>query len=169
MLFFFLLIIKYYLNIISSFNFFLDFITMEADASKKLRVITDFITSLPDDIKLIILDHLSLNEAISTSFLSRDWRKMWRHCTHLEFDINTFPNIINVVNQVIAVHEGEICTFSVDGGGDEDDLYGDISSELNSWVDHLAGVGVQNLKLKLPTENLALISSSLFKCHKLST
>ncbi|KMZ66333.1 hypothetical protein ZOSMA_2G03500 [Zostera marina] len=152
-------------------------VTNDASAENS-KVNEDRITSLSDDIKQMILDHLSLKEAVSTSFLSRDWRYVWRFCSNFFLDDRTFPNIINAVNEVLSVHKRDIHTFFAIGNdnGDEDededeeDIFLDISSELiNSWLDCLANARVRNLKLRFRTENISLISSSLFRCDRLIT
>ncbi|KMZ66331.1 hypothetical protein ZOSMA_2G03480 [Zostera marina] len=136
----------------------------------------DRITSLPNDIKQMILDHLSLKEVVSTSVLSQDWRYIWRFRSKFFLDDHTFPDIINAVNQILSVHEGDIDTFFAIGNDEEDvdedeeNFFLDISSQvINSWLDCLADAKVQNLKLRFKTENILLISSSLFRCDRLIT
>ncbi|KMZ66332.1 hypothetical protein ZOSMA_2G03490 [Zostera marina] len=137
----------------------------------------DRITSLPDDIKQMILDNLSLKEAVSTSILSQEWRYIWRFRSKFFLNDHTFPDIINAVNQVLSVHKGDIDTFFAicndngDEDEDEDDIFLYISSEvINSWLDCLADAKVRNLKFRFPTENFLLSSSSsLFRCDRLIT
>ncbi|KMZ75065.1 hypothetical protein ZOSMA_11G00910 [Zostera marina] len=146
--------------------------------AKKLKVNEDRITSLPYNVKQMILDHLSLKESISTSFLSRDWRYIWRIRSKFFLDDETFSDIINAVNHVLSVHRGEIHTFFAIRNGnifvaeeeEDDNLFVDITSGgINSWIDCLAKAHVQNLKLRFQTENPLIISSALFRCERLIT
>uniref|UniRef100_A0A2C9V0N1 F-box domain-containing protein n=1 Tax=Manihot esculenta TaxID=3983 RepID=A0A2C9V0N1_MANES len=52
----------------------------------------DLISPLVDDILILIISHLSLKEAITTSVLSHRWRGLWRFTSRLDFDITKIKN-----------------------------------------------------------------------------
>lgn len=52
----------------------------------------DLISPLVDDILILIISHLSLKEAITTSVLSHRWRGLWRFTSRLDFDISKIKN-----------------------------------------------------------------------------
>ncbi|KMZ69008.1 hypothetical protein ZOSMA_223G00050 [Zostera marina] len=141
----------------------------------KLKVRKDCISSLPQNIIEIILGKLPIEDAIRTSFLSRDWRFKWRSMPNLIFDSRSFSssnkgrpsllmgNYMSKVLRFLFLHNGFIQRFEFSSSNRSV-----VSSELDIWLDHLVASFVQQLKLTLPSTNY-LIPSSLFRFEKLAT
>lgn len=56
----------------------------------------DFISEMPDDVRVIILSRLSVKDVVVTSSLSTRWEHLWRNLTRLNFEgteaLNKMPN-----------------------------------------------------------------------------
>ncbi|TKY49281.1 F-box protein [Spatholobus suberectus] len=67
---------------------------MEKAAKKAMMMVdhnkeepTDFFAPVPDKVLWSILSLLPIDEAVRTSILSKRWRSMWKHTTHLDLDV----------------------------------------------------------------------------------
>ncbi|XP_010429904.1 PREDICTED: F-box protein At1g80960-like [Camelina sativa] len=102
----------------------------------------DWISTLPDDLLLMILSRLSTEEAVRTSVVSKRWVHVWKHMSHLVFDMRkkfTDSNItLDVSNRVVTLmtkiinnHRGHL----------ESCVIVDYKSEmLNTWIQSLTGM-----------------------------
>ncbi|CAM8983428.1 unnamed protein product [Rhodiola kirilowii] len=84
----------------------------------------DRISDIPDVLKEKILECLPLNEAVKTSELSQNWRRIWTGMKRLTFNFNTpfferFGRLTEVrftriIERILLLHHGSLELFSID-------------------------------------------------------
>ncbi|CAH9147547.1 unnamed protein product [Cuscuta epithymum] len=132
----------------------------------------DFISNLPQSLRVTILNYLPLRDAVKTSVLSSEWRYMWTKVPHLCFDelILEFPSggdqlefqnkCVRQILRVLLQHEGPITTFVL--AIPELEFF----PEMDSLMFFLAKSDVEDLTLEFePGHNK--LPSTFFKCQRL--
>ncbi|CAM8983429.1 unnamed protein product [Rhodiola kirilowii] len=93
---------------------------MSVVAKKKSKG-EDRITKLPDTLKQKILECLPLTDAIKTSMLSRNWRRIWTGVQRLVFNkpvVDSFGSLTEIrftriIERILLLHQGSLHRFSV--------------------------------------------------------
>ncbi|KMZ67183.1 hypothetical protein ZOSMA_274G00040 [Zostera marina] len=121
----------------------------------KLKTRKDRISSLPEQAINKILGSLPIRDAISTSFLSKDWRYKWRSMSDLIFHSDSFfrsergpPSsfsriYLSKIHRILFLHRGDIRMFKFDSSGSEV-----INSKVDLWMVYLVVASVQQLCVK---------------------
>ncbi|XP_055961248.1 F-box/LRR-repeat protein At3g03360-like [Mercurialis annua] len=128
----------------------------------------NIISKLPDEILQTILDKLPVIDAVSTGFLSRRWRDLWKYISVVEFDPSwvqlTGKDIISSLNQFICLHKGQkIQRFSV-----RFTYQPEMSATVDSWVLFAINKHVEDLDLDFDvTDNNIIENTAYAPCHKL--
>ncbi|CAM8998753.1 unnamed protein product [Rhodiola kirilowii] len=81
----------------------------------------DRITELPDTLKQKILECLPLTDAVKTSMLSRNWRRIWTGMQSLVFDtpvVDSFGSLTEIrftriIERILLLHQGSLHRFAV--------------------------------------------------------
>ncbi|CAK8574985.1 unnamed protein product [Lathyrus sativus] len=87
----------------------------------------DFISDLPDPILHVIISHLTIDEVLRTSILSKRWTHLWKNVSHFDFDCTRMVNLEkidssgkkrvikidvmiydNMVNHILHQHQGNL-------------------------------------------------------------
>ncbi|CAM8998754.1 unnamed protein product [Rhodiola kirilowii] len=92
---------------------------MSVVAKKSKR--QDRITELPDSLKQKILECMPLTDAIKTSMLSRNWRRIWTGMQSLVFHkpvVDSFGSLTEIrftriIERILLLHQGSLHRFSV--------------------------------------------------------
>lgn len=139
-----------------------------------LKLNKDMISSLPENIIDKILGRLSLEEAINTSLLSRNWRYKWRSMSqiiiHNQYSFSRIQNLTTKVNRNLLLHRSNIQKFIYNGeyalrGNNTVDFY----SHLDMWLDYLLrGHRIRHLEHSFYQVEY-LIPSSIFSFDNLTT
>lgn len=126
-------------------------------ANRRDRV--DRISDLPCNVIDGIVKHLSIQELVSTSILSRKWRYMWTSVQHepLLFDEDFFsrfedlddpgPEISRIITEVLFLHNGPIYGFALDIPIPMFSNFLITNEYLNKWILFLSRRGIKNIVL----------------------
>ncbi|XP_077243302.1 F-box/LRR-repeat protein At3g26922-like [Tasmannia lanceolata] len=151
------------------------------DLKQKMENTSDRIGDLPDSVLLHIMSFLSMEDVISTSFLSKGWRYLWRSIPNMDFGdprlrrLRNVKDIARFVDQSIALHDdSKIREFRISFHYKDD-----YSSRVDSWIDFAVRHNVEELCLdcwkgkfgfsKLRNYDLYKLPSSLFGCESLTS
>ncbi|KMZ60044.1 hypothetical protein ZOSMA_61G00150 [Zostera marina] len=116
-----------------------------------------------------ILGSLPIRDAISTSFLSKEWRYKWRSMSDLIFHRDSFSSseewepssftriYLSKVHRTLFLHRGDIRKFKFHSSGSEV-----INSEIDLWLDYLVVASVQQLCEHLEEDGTSLSTSDEF-------
>ncbi|XP_023642224.1 F-box protein At1g80960 isoform X2 [Capsella rubella] len=102
----------------------------------------DWISTLPNDLLLVILSRLSTEEAVRTSVVSKRWEHVWKHMSHIALDmrkkVTSSNNTLDVTKRVAPLmtkiinnHRGHLESCVIDSY---------TNGMLNTWIDSLTGV-----------------------------
>ncbi|KAL9680191.1 hypothetical protein QQ045_018069 [Rhodiola kirilowii] len=146
-----------------------------AGGDKRIRIDddgVDRITELPVNLKVHILDCLSIKDAVATSVLSSKWRYCWTGLRKLVFDKefwkfgedSTVLEHARAIDRVLMRHSGPIREFILF----IPDLK-DKRMDINMWLHVLSNNGVQKIEINAfdYKDGLFPIPSGLFTCHEL--
>lgn len=109
----------------------------------------DFISRLPEDILLIILNKLPMEDAVATSLLSSKWRDLWKLTSNVDFNYRWVQvrrkEIHPSVNHFVRSHHGkEIKCFSVSLRCKKS-----MVPDVQSWITYAAKKNVEELCINL--------------------
>lgn len=145
----------------------------------------DVLSKLPMDVREKIVGCLPIQDAVTTSVLSKSWRYCWITSPHLVFDYSFYANVvhdrepmligmIDIVNKILQLHSGPIYRFSVRF---PEILPDSISYDINDrWLILLSNNGVKQIEIDysvglglFPIERgLLELPSSIYSCFKLT-
>ncbi|XP_062025214.1 F-box/FBD/LRR-repeat protein At1g13570-like isoform X1 [Rosa rugosa] len=130
----------------------------------KVEAELDKISNLPSDVIDIILEHLSIKEAVRTSILSTKWRYKSAMLQNLTFDEQCVSTqnpltFANIVDQVLLLHIGPIRKFKLS----HRDLL--ATADIDRWVFHLSRSSIKHLILELGNGQRYNLPSCLFSCE----
>ncbi|PIA58183.1 hypothetical protein AQUCO_00500246v1 [Aquilegia coerulea] len=136
----------------------------------------DRISSLHESIRRHILSFLSMEDAIKTSVLSKNWRHVCSSLPNLEFHEDSYgikkstlgyvDDFKDVVDQILIGHnESHITSFSLYLWMEKQSL---STSHLNSWINFAIRHNVQQLTLVSVFWQIKRISSCLFSYNTLT-
>ncbi|XP_059657334.1 putative F-box/LRR-repeat protein At3g42770 [Cornus florida] len=130
------------------------------EADKGGLCLEDCISGLPDVVLVSILSLLTMKEAVRTSVLSKSWRYMWTHITHLNFDSSRViegiqleqkkveverPFFLGWVNQVLKSHKAP----TIDEFRVHFDFGESYRLDIDNWVKFAMEKRVKRLELDL--------------------
>lgn len=76
--------------------------------------VLDLISNLPDHILHFIVSHLSIEEILRTSILSKRWTHLWKNVSRFDFDYaQIVRKYAQIVNNTLHQHIGDLisCSF----------------------------------------------------------
>lgn len=108
----------------------------------------DRLSELPDALLLYILSYLSVDDAISTSLLSKRWRNLWKWMDSLDFPMPCGKwkrNSVQFIERALSLHEGlKIKRFSARFRYNSNYI-----DRVDSWVRFTVARNVEKLVLDL--------------------
>nr|CAB3452614.1 unnamed protein product [Digitaria exilis] len=124
----------------------------------------NYISLLPDCILTTILSLLPLPAAARTQILSRRWRRLWPssplHLHDSLLRVPTTSSLPAVVSRILASHLGNAVRFHL--------LHARPSAaDLDSWLRSLAAKHLQELVLRIPSDEPFPLPPSLLSCRSL--
>ncbi|XP_020593989.1 putative F-box protein At1g49610 [Phalaenopsis equestris] len=130
----------------------------------------DRLSDLPDALLLQILSYFSLDDAITTSLLSRRWRNLWKWIDNLDFPMQcgkSKRNSLQFIERSLSLHEGiKIKRFCA-----RFRYNSNFISHVDSWVRFAVARNVEKLVLDpFYVENGVqpyMIPVNLYKCGSL--
>ncbi|XP_039142538.1 F-box/LRR-repeat protein At3g26922-like [Dioscorea cayenensis subsp. rotundata] len=134
---------------------------------KKITISSsDIISSLSSELKVKILEHLPIRDAVRTSVLSTKWRYVWASLPKLVFDEHKFMHdrinfrFSESVDRVLLLHTGRILQFKLV-------VEFQRSENIDRWIFVLSRKKIQDFRLILFEPMDYNVHSSLFFCHEL--
>ncbi|KAH7690534.1 RNI-like protein [Dioscorea alata] len=127
---------------------------------------SDIISSLSSELKVKILEHLPIRDAVRTSVLSTKWRYVWASLPKLVFDEHKFMHdrinsrFSESVDRVLLLHTGRILQFKLVV---EFQRY----ENIDRWIFVLSRKKIQDFRLILFEPMDYNVHSSLFFCREL--
>ncbi|KDP31214.1 hypothetical protein JCGZ_11590 [Jatropha curcas] len=140
----------------------------EAENDPKHLLCDDAIGKVPDEVLQTILDKVSVIDAVSTGFLSRRWRDLWKHISIIEFNPSwvelTGKEIVASLNQFVSLHIGhKIQKFSV-----RFTYKPEMSTNVDSWILFAINKHVEDLDLDFDVADTHIIKNTAnAPCYKL--
>lgn len=118
-----------------------------AEADSDTAHLCDAISRLPDELLHTILEKIPLLDAVTTGFLSRRWRDVWKYISMVEFGPLwvqlTGKDVFSSLNQFIRLHKGQkIQNFSVSFK-----YQPEMSTHVDSWIHFAISKHVKDLHL----------------------
>lgn len=129
----------------------------------------DFISDLPDPILHVIISHLSIDEVLRTSILSKRWINLWKNVSHFDFDCTRMVRLEkidssgtrratkndimiydNMVDYIVDQHKDNLISVRIKHFRHKNSF-----GDLNIWVEFLIEVK-EISSLSLECENLYL-------------
>ncbi|XP_019090275.1 PREDICTED: F-box protein At1g80960-like [Camelina sativa] len=103
----------------------------------------DWISTLPDDLLLMIVSRLSTEEAVRTSVVSKRWEHVWKHmsrlvldmrkkCTDSNITLDVSNRVATLMTKIINNHRGHLESCVIE--------YDYTNGMLNTWFQSLTGV-----------------------------
>ncbi|KAJ4760018.1 FBD-associated F-box protein [Rhynchospora pubera] len=144
---------------------------MEASQSQKLKQAydagLDFLSNLPDLLKVKILALLPLKEAVRTSALSKCWRRTWFAIPSLviyqdEIGFQTLSEFIAFVYRLLSSHAHSMAKLKLVFGHRSFLESFDIKEDLDKWINMFLEKHGQELVLDSGYYSTIEISDSLF-------
>ncbi|CAL9022613.1 unnamed protein product [Prunus brigantina] len=134
----------------------------------KVEIKTDKISNLPSDVIEKILLLLPIRDAVRTSVLSSKWRYKSAMLPHLKFDSLSVSTIkqttfANIVDQVLLLHIGPICSFLLSR---PDDFL--ANSDIERWILHLSRNSIKEFTLENWKGHLYEMPSCFFSCQDMT-
>ncbi|KAJ1695334.1 hypothetical protein LUZ63_012032 [Rhynchospora breviuscula] len=121
----------------------------------------DYISNLPDDLRLEILLKLSIRELARTSILSSKWKDSWIYVPSLIFEENSNESrLIDMVDNVLMAHHSTILQFKLVS------KYS-CNTAINRWLLFLYANGIKDLQLNFSDDEQCNIPFLFFSCHTL--
>ncbi|KAF8655094.1 hypothetical protein HU200_061225 [Digitaria exilis] len=124
----------------------------------------DYISLLPDCILTTILSLLPLPAAARTQILSRRWRRLWPssplHLHDSLLPVPTSSSLPAVVSRIFASHLGNAVRFHLINARPS-------AADLDSWLRSLAAKHLQELVLRIPSDDPFPLPPSLLSCRSL--
>ncbi|XP_019103030.2 FBD-associated F-box protein At4g10400 [Beta vulgaris subsp. vulgaris] len=125
----------------------------------------DRLSSLPDDILIRILSHLSIYTALKTSRLSRRWRNLWKGLTNFTFSTRSmnFEALENILHQLTSPN---IRVFDISFRlHDDSKQFQSNFKAAESCFLHILRRNVEVLKVR--SDSYLAVPNCVFNCHTL--
>ncbi|XP_078179082.1 F-box/FBD/LRR-repeat protein At1g13570-like isoform X1 [Carex rostrata] len=133
----------------------------------------DFISNIPEELRVEILSYLSTRDAVQTCILSSKWRYTWTLIPEItikqaDFD---FPNarsritrsrLVKFVDVLLYLHDGPIFKFELDTDCNKVDYF---PGTFDNWILHLSRRNeLRKFSLNIRSMYLYTLPTSLFSC-----